>query len=45
MWEFIKGYWWTISSLKLTEIKGVCDHIMRIRDIVVQLKALDWLLN
>ncbi|XP_052723855.1 uncharacterized protein LOC128193789 [Vigna angularis] len=29
------------SSLKLTGIKGVRDHIMRIRDIVAQLKALE----
>jgi len=27
------------SSLKLTKIKGVCDHIMCIRNIVTQLKA------
>ena len=29
------------SSLKLHGIKGVCDHIMCMRDIVAQLKALE----
>ena len=29
------------SSTKLTEIRGVRDHIMRMRDIVVQLKSLE----
>ena len=30
-----------LSSLKLHGIRGVCDHIMHMRDIVAQLKALE----
>ena len=29
------------SSLRLTNVKGVCEHIMEMRGIAVQLKALE----
>ena len=29
------------SSLRLTNVKGVCEHIMEMRDIAVQLKTLE----
>jgi len=29
------------SSLKLTSVKGICEHIMQMRDIVAQLKNLE----
>ena len=38
---FVNTHIMQFSSLKLHGIRGVCDHIMRMRDIVTQLKALE----
>ncbi|XP_031250368.1 uncharacterized protein LOC116108249 [Pistacia vera] len=34
-----------LTSMKLTDIKGVCEHIMKMRDIAAQLRSLHMVIN